>query len=156
MNYTFSWKTFDDLSAAELYAVLRLRQDVFVIEQNCIFPDIDGRDQDATHLLVTGPGEILVGYCRLFGPSETDCAASVGRLVTSLSVRKTGLGHAILRNAAQKAAASFPHCPIRIAAQSHLIAFYRQHGFKVVGEEYIEDGIPHIDLIRQPDFAADI
>lgn len=146
----FSWKVFADLTGDEVYAMLRLRQDVFVVEQNCVFPDIDGRDHSAEHLLVTSGSGRLAGYCRLLGPTGSDGCVSVGRLLTSSAIRGRGLGHQILHLAVRRAADKFASLPIRVAAQSHLVGFYQQHGFTIAGDEYVEDGIPHTDLVRIP------
>lgn len=140
------WKAFEELTNHELYGLLRLRQAVFVVEQNCVFPDIDGLDQLAEHLLVRNDRSQIVGYCRIFCPASGDAPSHIGRVVTAPSHRAGGLGHLIMRAAVARCRVKTDG-DIRVAAQSHLIGFYQQHGFQTCGAEYLEDGIPHTDLV---------
>ena len=144
---TFAWKAFDALSVRELYDVLKLRADVFVVEQNCVFPEIDGRDPDALHLLARHAGdEGLDGTLRLFRPERG--GAAIGRVATSLAARNTGLGRALMREGIAEAGRRFGPVPIRIGAQARLEAFYAGLGFARTGEDYIEDGIPHCEMVK--------
>ncbi len=138
---------FDALSGAELYAVLRLRSEVFVVEQTCIFQDIDGADVHAMHLLGTSRS-VLVAYARCFVAGGKFPQASIGRIVTHSCMRGKGLGHALVEKAVSHLSASPDAHMIKIGAQSRLASFYRQHGFEPTGVPYIEDGIEHIEMLR--------
>ena len=129
-----TWKRlgFADLTPHQLYEVLQLRTDVFVMEQDCTFQDMDGTDLQAVHLLgttsVEGQGEQLMAYARLFPAGIKFSEASIGRVLTRQCVRGTGLGHVLIREAIASVAALWGAQPIRIGAQSRLTAYYRQHG----------------------------
>ncbi len=145
---------FAQLSVAQLYAVLQLRSEVFVVEQNCVFQDMDGADAQAVHLLGfvaqdDGGQEVLVAYARLVPPGVKFDEASIGRVITRASARGTGLGHTLIREALAGINAVWGPQAIRIGAQSQLIAFYRRHGFEDLGKPYLEDGIPHAEMLRQ-------
>jgi ElaA protein len=143
---------FGELDAAALYAVLRLRSAVFVVEQQCVFLDMDDRDAAALHLLgdvaIDGGAPQLVAAARLFGPGLCYPEASIGRVVTAPEVRGTGVGRALMRRAIAECAARWPSVPIRIGAQRYLERFYADLGFVVDGAPYVEDGIPHIEMVR--------
>jgi ElaA protein len=149
-----AWRAaaFDELSPRDAHDVLRLRQDVFVIEQNCVFHEIDGRDPLAVHLLGRSDDR-LVAYARIFAPGVVALEASIGRVVTDASVRGTGLGRPLMREALRVADALAPRTPVRVAAQAHLEDFYASLGFRTVGESYVEDGMMHLDMVRPPDDA---
>ena len=138
---------FDALSAAELYAVLQLRSEVFVVEQACIFQDMDGADAQALHLVGTLQG-VLVAYARCFAAGEKFSEASIGRIVTRSCVRGSGAGHALVEKAIACLFQRWGAQAIRIGAQAQLASFYRQHGFEKSGSPYMEDGIPHIEMLR--------
>jgi len=138
---------FDDLRVGELYEVLRLRSEVFVVEQQCVFQDIDGADRQAMHLLGVQHGE-LQAYARCFAAGVKFEEASFGRVLTRASARGTGLGHALVDQAIAAIQQVWGPQPIRIGAQMHLAAFYGQHGFVEVGKNYLEDGIPHLEMLR--------
>ncbi len=145
------WKTarFDELSAADVHDALRLRQDVFIIEQDCIFHEIDGRDPVAWHLLGRRADDgRLIAYARIFEPGVLGPEASIGRVVTAPTARKSRLGHSIMREAIGIVERIAPGAPIRLAAQHHLEQFYASYGFSGVGEKYIEDDIWHLDMVR--------
>jgi ElaA protein len=146
-----SWRfaTFDTLSLTELYAVLQLRSEVFVVEQACAFQDIDGADTHAMHLLGT-TSEQLVAYARCFSAGVKYQEASIGRVVTHSAVRGSGAGHALMRCALASMAGRWGPQPIRIGAQARLEHFYAQHGFVKTGAPYVEDGIAHIEMLRSP------
>lgn len=138
---------FADLSAQDVHDVLRLRQDVFIIEQDCIFHEIDGRDPVALHLLGRRDGR-LVAYARIFAPGDLYAEASIGRVATDPSVRGTGLGHELFRESLRVVERIAPGAPIRLAAQAHLERFYGAYGFIGMGDRYMDDGIVHLDMLR--------
>jgi ElaA protein len=147
------WKlvTFDSLSTAELYALLQLRAEVFVVEQNCAFQDLDGADTQAVHLLgyhdAAGHAEPLVAYARLFAAGIKYPEASIGRVVTRPSARGQGLGHVLIQRAVACVHTLWGVQAIRIGAQARLKAYYTQHGFVDVGLPYVEDGIDHLEMV---------
>jgi ElaA protein len=150
---TWQWNGFNALTVAELYAMLALRQEVFVLEQTCLYPDIDGLDPGAQHLLgwreVDGKAE-LVAHLRCLAPGAKYEEMSIGRVVTSPAARGSGLGRALVAQGIALAQQLHPGHAIRIGAQAHLEAFYRSFGFVTVSEPYDEDGIMHIDMLLAP------
>ncbi|GGF08361.1 GNAT family N-acetyltransferase [Aliidongia dinghuensis] len=140
----FVWRAFDALGTAELYALLQLRSDVFVVEQNCVFADIDGKDAAALHLLVW-VGDMLGGYLRVFAPAD---AAKIGRVVVAPAWRSTGLGRRLMAAALDQIAARWGAVPVELSAQAHLERFYSSFGFERTGPDYLEDGILHCDMRR--------
>ena len=146
---SIDWRyvAFDDLTAAELYAALQLRSEVFVVEQACVFQEMDGADALAMHLLGTLQGT-LVAYARCFAAGIKFAEASIGRVVTRHCVRGSGAGHALMDKAVSCLSRQWGAQAIRIGAQARLEDFYRQHGFEKAGLPYLEDGIPHIEMIR--------
>ncbi|GGG47495.1 GNAT family N-acetyltransferase [Hymenobacter glacieicola] len=149
MLLTWTTKPFANLTLTELYALLQLRSEVFVVEQTCAFQDIDGQDQAAYHLLGhTETGE-LAAYTRLFGAGISYPEASIGRVVVSPKYRRYGLGRELLRQSLAAVAVLFGEQPIQIGAQLYLQDFYESFGFQQVGEGYLEDGIPHIHMVRR-------
>lgn len=148
MTLTWTLKPFPDLTLPELYALLQLRSEVFVVEQTCAFQDIDGQDQAAFHLLGhTDTGE-LAAYTRLFGAGISYPEASIGRVVVAPKYRRYGLGRELLRESIAAVATLFGAQPIQIGAQLYLQEFYESFGFRQVGDGYLEDGIPHIHMVR--------
>lgn len=143
---TWHWKAFGQLSTHELYALLKLRVDVFVVEQHCPYPELDGRDQQVMHLMGWA-GDKLVAYLRLLPPEVSPSGQlALGRIVTAPDVRKFGLGGALVRLGIDYAQQSWPGLPIQIAAQEHLKDFYAGFGFAIISEAYLEDGIAHVDM----------
>ncbi len=138
---------FDELSAREVYELMRLRSEVFVVEQRCVYLDADGADPGCWHLMGQDGGE-LQAYARLVPAGLKFAEASIGRVVCDPSTRGTGLGHALMREAVERVRALWGPGPIRIGAQAHLEGFYRQHGFVPDSAPYDEDGIPHIEMLR--------
>jgi ElaA protein len=138
---------FPDLSATELYEALALRQLVFVVEQTCAYLDCDGKDLVATHLLGRDEGGQLVAYARLLPPGVSFAEASIGRVATHPSVRRTGAGRALMREAIARTRTLFGEGPIRIGAQRYLERFYGELGFEIAGPPYDEDGIPHVEML---------
>ncbi|BDW92373.1 ElaA protein [Flagellimonas marinaquae] len=141
-------KTFNQLTTEELYQILRLRSEVFVVEQDCVYQDVDNKDQKALHIIGTKNGEI-VAYTRIFKPGDYFNNVSIGRVVVSQDQRKYGLGKWIMQASLAAIDQRFPNQPIEISAQSYLLKFYTELGFKVTGEEYLEDGIPHRRMLKE-------
>jgi ElaA protein len=144
----FVCKHFRDLNLEELYAAMQLRQEVFVVEQDCPYLDADGKDPESWHLM-GWQEEQLVAYTRLVprGISYKN-HVSIGRVVTHRSVRRTGIGKALMQESIQQTEALFPGLPVKMSAQCYLITFYESFGFKTIEEEYLEDGIPHIAMVK--------
>ncbi|RYU94436.1 GNAT family N-acetyltransferase [Emticicia agri] len=139
---------FYELSLDELYAVLALRQEVFIVEQNCPFLDADGKDQLAQHLMVFDENQQLVAYTRLFDKDVYyQGYTSIGRVVTVPKARGGGLGRVLMEKSIKKVLDLFGQAPIKIGAQKYLEKFYRSLGFELTGNDYIEDGIPHTYMI---------
>jgi ElaA protein len=143
----FKWYSFAELTAEQLYAVLSLRSHVFVVEQNCAYPDPDGKDPDAVHLLGMENGS-LVAYLRLFSPSQAEKYIVFGRVVTEKSARTKGYGKKLIAELLTYCDTHYPGVSIKCSAQNYLTKFYEQFGFKIYGEVYEEDGIPHIEMRR--------
>jgi len=150
-DFFWQWSRFSELTAADLYSVVRFREAVFIVEQNCPYPDSDGRDPNAWHLLgwsQRSTGRVLVAYARIFEPGVRYDEASIGRVVTAPEVRGTGKGRALMAEALRRIDSLMPGQPIRIAAQRRLEDFYLGLGFKTVSDPYEEDGIIHVDMLR--------
>ena len=151
-DITWRFVPFDALTTRELYELLQLRSEVFVVEQACVFQDMDGADVQAMHLLGTASGGEfsgqLVAYARCFAAGIKYAEASIGRVVTHARVRGTGAGHHLIRQAIEQIFLHWGRQPIRIGAQARLALFYRQHGFTDAGKPYVEDGIPHLEMLR--------
>ena len=147
---TIRWNlvAFEKLPALILYDVLRLRAEVFVVEQNCPYQDIDRRDVDALHLLGYGETGELAAYARLFDAGQCYDQASIGRVVVAPAYRRFGLGKLLMRQAIAHCHGAFGPQPILIGAQCYLDRFYTELGFTTVGEPYDEDGIPHQHMLR--------
>jgi ElaA protein len=146
--YSVDLKGLDELSARELYDLLRMRVDVFVVEQNCPYPELDGKDIDALHLRLL-EGTELIASTRLLKPYNAQDPAKIGRVVVSPAHRGRRLGDAVMKESIIVCERLFPENPIALSAQAHLRRFYESFGFVKTSEEYLEDGIPHIDMVRQ-------
>ena len=140
-------KTFDQLTTRELYDLLQLRSEVFVVEQNCVYQDIDGKDQKALHLLGYAE-EKLVAYTRCFPPGVYFQEPAIGRVLVRKSERMNSYGHVILEASIKALEEQFFGKTIKLSAQTYLKGFYESHGFQQSGEGYLEDGIPHIAMLR--------
>ena len=143
---------FDALSARTLYRLLQLRSEVFVVEQNCAFQDMDGADLQCMHVLaesVTPQGVELMAYARLAPAGLKYTEASIGRVVTNPATRGSGIGHALIRQSVHMLHGLWGVQMIRIGAQAHLQSFYLQHGFEPASVVYVEDGIDHIEMLRE-------
>lgn len=141
-------KKFHELTVDELYSILQLRSEVFVVEQNCVYHDPDGKDQYAWHLMGTKDGK-LIAYTRIFPAGITYNEPAIGRVVTSPLKRKGGLGKELMQRSIEQCEKLFGKTSITLGAQLYLKKFYESLGFIVSGEEYIEDGIPHITMTRK-------
>lgn len=133
---------FGDLGADRLYALLRLRQQVFVVEQDCAYLDLDDKDQQAFHILGTGPDRVLA-YLRCIAPGQECPHSQLGRVVVDRGARGRNLGRELVQRGIAHNRARWPRDDIRISAQAHLQDFYASLGFTAEGDEYLEDGIPH-------------
>ncbi len=140
-------KAFPELSIDDLYDILGLRAAVFVVEQQCAYQDVDGKDQKALHIMGRG-GDLLLAYTRVFGPGDYFKESSIGRVAVAAGARGKGYGKEIMKIAICTAEEQFRGHPISLSAQTYLRKFYRELGFKEMGEEYLEDGIPHIRMVR--------
>lgn len=152
MKIEWSLKKFAELTPDELYELLRLRSEVFVVEQNCVFLDMDNKDQHCYHLLGWLDGK-LIASTRLVPPGIAYPLPSIGRVVTSPACRGTGSGKLLMVKSIEACEQLFGKQPIKIGAQVYLIKFYSSYGFSVSGDIYMEDGIEHIEMIREPEFS---
>lgn len=143
---SWSCQSFGALAPAELYAILQLRNEVFVVEQNCVFQDADNKDQESYHLCAWQDGK-LVAYTRLLPPGLAYEEMSIGRVLTSLTVRRSGMGRLLMQRSIDQCYALFGRGPIRIGAQLYLKQFYASFGFIPTGGIYPEDGIEHIQML---------
>ncbi|PPV04768.1 ElaA protein [Xanthomonas bromi] len=141
---------FAQLSTTQLYALLRLRTDVFVVEQQCAYPELDGKDTDPAvlHVLGTTAGAELAAYLRVLPPGLSYSEPSIGRVVIAAAFRGTGMAHALLREGIRRVHTQWPGSAIQLGAQAHLQSFYAAHGFAPSSAHYLEDGIPHLDMLR--------
>tara|TARA_B100001146_G_C16201191_1_gene444861 strand:+ start:4359 stop:4799 length:441 start_codon:yes stop_codon:yes gene_type:complete len=139
-------KPFEALTLDELYQLLRLRSEIFVVEQDCVYQDIDNKDQKALHVLGKKQGK-LVAYTRCFPPGIYFEEAAIGRVVVTASERKHKLGRQIMRSSIEILQKQYPKQPIKLSAQTYLLDFYKSLQFEPIGNEYLEDGIPHIAMI---------
>jgi len=147
----WQWSRFSELRPDDLYAMVRLREAVFIVEQNCPYPDADGRDPLAWHLLGWNQGPLersLVAYARVFEPGTRYSEGSIGRVATAQEVRRTGVGKRLMTEALRRLEALAPGQKIKIAAQQRLEGFYSGFGFTTVSAPYQEDGIMHVDMVR--------
>lgn len=149
----YHWYAFTDLTGEELYAMLKLRQEVFVVEQRCAYQDCDDLDQMAWHLVGwrQAAGSIVpVAYLRVIPPGSAEEMPAIGRLLLRADRRGRGEGKKLLGLALKRIEEVYPETAVRITAQSYLIEFYRQFGFQPASEVFDEDGIPHLRMIRPP------
>lgn len=148
MSQVWSCLPFDALTPLQLYQALRLRAQVFVLEQECVFVDPDGFDRQAWHLMAHDSGGELQAYARLLPAGVKAAEPVIGRVITTSPLRGTGLGHELMRRSLLECEQLWPGQDLSLSAQARLQAFYAGHGFEPVGDEYIEDGIPHIHMRR--------
>lgn len=136
-----------ELDAMTVYEVFKLRQNVFVLEQQCLYPDIDSLDEQAIHLLGFDSQEQLIAYLRILAPGTSYAEPAIGRVVVTEAVRGTGVGRLLIDEGVRLTREHFAESNVRISAQSHLEALYKDAGFKAVGAAYLEDGIPHQEML---------
>ncbi len=144
-------KKYKQLTVEEFHDILQLRINVFVVEQNCPYPELDGKDKKAFHFYAVAeenPSKILA-YTRLFKQGDYYQQAAIGRVVVHPKFRSTGLGHELIKKSIIQIENLFQTSEIKIGAQTYLEKFYKSHGFNKVGEEYLEDGIPHIYMVKE-------
>lgn len=144
----FKIKKFEFLNTSELYDILQLRAEVFVVEQDCVYQDIDGKDQDAVHVMGY-KNEKLVAYTRIFGSGAYFENASIGRVVVQENERAHTYGYDLMNTSIEAVERYYNETTIKISAQTYLKRFYNNLGFKEVGEGYLEDGIPHIGMLKK-------
>lgn len=142
----FEFKHFTALSVSDLYDILQLRAEIFVVEQDCVYNDIDDLDKDAIHQFIRKNGEVIA-YSRLLKPGTRFPDYSIGRVVVKKTERGTGLGILMMEEAKDFILKNWKATKIKVSAQKYLQQFYEDLGFKVVTEEYLEDGIPHVGMI---------
>lgn len=146
MNWTI--KAFEELTIHELYEVLHLRNEIFVVEQRCTYQDLDYSDQKALHLMGRNEDGRLVTYARLFGPGIKYPEASIGRVITSQLARGKGTGRQLMEKAIAALEKTYGKGPVKISAQQYLHRFYTSLGFEQTSDSYMEDGIPHIEMVK--------
>ena len=139
-------KAFEKLSTKELHDILRLRSQIFVVEQECIYEDVDGKDAKALHVIGTKEGEI-VAYARIFKSGDYFDEAAIGRVAVKKPERKFGYGKQIMKASIAAVRNHFEESVMRVSAQFYLERFYHSLGFEQVAEGYLEDGIPHIGMV---------
>jgi ElaA protein len=149
MEIKWEVKWFNDLSPLQVYDFLRLRSEVFVVEQNCVFLDADDKDQESLHLMGY-QGNLLVAYTRLVPPGVIYDIPSIGRVITHASVRRSGAGRALMQESIARVYQHFGNLPIKIGAQLYLKSFYESFGFLTISDIYLEDGIEHIYMLKAP------
>lgn len=147
-NIIWKIKTFDEFTVTELYSILKARIDVFVIEQNCPYPDLDNYDQKAVHIWAEENGEVLA-YCRIFNKGIKYDETSIGRVLTTEKARGKSLGKLLIQYAVETIENRFRTSEIRISAQDYLLRFYSGFGFEDTGNKYLEDDIPHTEMIKR-------
>ena len=147
MSLRWEWKAFNELSAEEMYTVLCVRQEVFVLEQECLYLDADGKDRKSFHLMGFDGNE-LMAYARIVEPGVSYKEVSIGRILSSKKARGTGAGVELMNQALTRIEEIYGKVPVRISAQSYLEKFYKKFGFEPTGKEYLEDEIPHMEMLR--------
>ncbi|MBV6879279.1 GNAT family N-acetyltransferase [Epilithonimonas ginsengisoli] len=147
-NIDWKIKTFSELTTPELYEIIKARVNVFVVEQDCPYPDLDDNDQKAIHLWAENNGEVLA-YCRIFDKGIKYPETSIGRVVTTENGRGTGLGKQLIKYALEIIENRLGTSEVRISAQDYLLRFYSDFGFQDTGKKYLEDNIPHTEMFRK-------
>ncbi len=142
-------KAFNDLSLHDLYDLLKLRQEVFVVEQICPYLDADGADEQALHLYARNDTGEMVAYARLYLATADTGYSRIGRVITHEKMRRQKLGREVMQRSIDYLEEYAPKAPIRVGAQVYLLKFYQSFGFEAISDEYLEDDIPHIDMQRK-------
>lgn len=148
MIITWHFKDIHQLEKVELYEILKIRAIVFVVEQNCVYLDLDDKDNDALHFLGKNEENEIVAYCRIFTPTIKESDAAIGRVLVMQEYRGTGLGKLLMQKAIDYLENNLTVHSIKIEAQHYLLAFYQSLGFKKTSEVYLLDEIPHIEMVR--------
>lgn len=141
-------KKFEDLSTYELYEIIQLRLEVFVVEQDCVYQDCDGKKDYESHHLLGIESNKIEAYLRVVPPGISYKEVAIGRVITSQNVRGKGIGYELMKEGIVAVENIYGKVPIRISAQEHLKNYYGSVGFEQVSESYLEDGIPHIEMLR--------
>ena len=145
----FYVKKYEDLNLDEAHDLFALRSEIFVVEQNCVYQDIDGKDKNAVHIIGKKENEIIA-YARMLNRGESyNDFISIGRVLVKKKSRGKSLGHQLIAFCIKFLETNYPKCSIKISAQTHLEKFYYKHGFKKRGASYLEDGIPHIEMLKE-------
>ena len=148
MNWTL--KTFNELTIDEFHDIVQLRINIFVVEQNCPYAELDGKDRRAYHFFGQDDEGRIIAYTRIFGPGDYYEQPAIGRVVVDSDHRGDGTGNALMKGTIENMRKLFGDVEIKIGAQKYLVEFYGKLGFRSTGEEYMEDGIPHVYMIRPP------
>jgi len=146
----FELKPFESLTLEEFHDLIALRIQVFVIEQNCPYQDLDGKDKKSLHVIGRNSKGVIKATARILPAGVYYSEVGIGRVVVDLSERGTGAGHELMSSCMEYIENQFGKVPVRISAQSHLEKFYNQHLFISTGKEYLEDGIPHVEMLYFP------
>ena len=149
MNWTV--KSFEELSLSEFHDIIQLRLEIFVVEQDCPYQDLDGKDKVALHLFGATTEGKIIAYTRLFGPGEYYKEAAIGRVVVHKDYRKDGIGFELMKRSIEQVESHYRTNIIKIGAQRYLRKFYESLGFVSTGDFYMEDGIPHLYMIKNID-----
>lgn len=150
MKIRWEIKKFDELSVHELYTIMQLRLEVFSVEQNCAYQDADGKDPKCFHLCGFNEKNELIAYSRIVPPGISYSEVSIGRVISSQKARGTGAGKELMKRSISFIFDQYGKVPIKIGAQCYLLKFYGGFGFEVSGPEYLEDNIPHIEMLYSP------
>ena len=142
-------KTFSELTVAELYELLALRERVFILEQTCLYNDLDGLDDRCAHLWTRSADGSIAAYLRILPPGLAYSEPSLGRVIVAASTRGTGIGRDLMREGLSRARAKYGAVPIRIGAQAYLEKFYGDLGFRRASADYVEDGIAHLEMVAE-------
>ena len=145
---TWTWRAWRTLDADTLYAFLRLRSEIFVVEQNCVFLDMDGLDSQCEHLCGSNEAGTLIGYLRLVPPGVKSPQPALGRLVIKRNARGQGLSRTAIEHGLRRCAERYPNQPVFLSGQQHLEAHYASMGFATISAPYLEDGIWHVNMLR--------
>jgi ElaA protein len=149
MKINWEITRFEDLTPERLYRIMQLRAEVFIVEQNCPYLDPDGKDHRCFHVMGFNSQKEMIAYCRILPEDVSYSEASIGRVLTSEKGRGTGTGKQLMKRALDEIELLFGEVPVRIGAQLYLKKFYENFGFEVISDEYMEDGIPHIEMLRK-------